>query len=114
MPTLKHYPTTEYVRSMIKPDQMDTLVSEVSSYRQTKEIASYAGDVTTDIMHSWASFAADVQEQNEGIEFNGPFTLVHRLTRDELEEIVVSDQQQKRYYHPEDYTDEYDEDDYKS
>jgi hypothetical protein len=110
-PTLNHYPTTAQIRALIDQDQLDELVSEISDYQKTETLATYTGNSTPDILRSWAGFANVVQSIYPDATIGRDFSIKRDLTTPELEEIALSSQQSKRYYHPENFPLDYAYDD---
>lgn len=106
--SLKHWPSTDQVREAIDANELAERVKSLPSYQTSPVVlASYTGDINPAIVHRWADFTTAVLAQYPDARLTRELTVVREKTQEELEDAVISDEQSRRYYHPEEYPNDY-------
>ncbi len=103
---LKRYESTELVRSLIDDEQMDDLVSELSTYYSREQLVNYGGKVNPVILAGWSMLLEGLQDAygDDAIVAEG-LAIYRTKSRAELEETAVSNLRSDRYWHPGKYAD---------
>jgi hypothetical protein len=105
MPRMKKYPSAESVRLVMSDEEMEKRVSELSHYDHYTTIATYTGEITRDLLIAWGQFSDAVKMRYPEMTIDRDLSIKRAKDRKELEDLVVSREQQDRYSHPEKYPD---------
>lgn len=116
MATLKSYPSLDQIREVLGEDELAKRVRDLREYDRTQVLATY-GDFGTEmrplVLKAWLTFYEVVQKTYPEAKLDRQFAISRPKGQDEMEETVLERERTKRYYHPEDFPEDYTEDDIK-
>jgi hypothetical protein len=109
--TLKVYPSPAEIAEKLGEGEIATRVAAMletnNRYQVRRELVRISMDLTPVTLSAMAHFLNDIRGDYPSAVMDSDHTIYIDKTDEELAAQVISDECQKRYYHPEDYPKEY-------